>query len=188
MLVPTFGTAMRSRTRNPIICICNDQHTQQVPSLLQSLADPFEPIDACEGPFLVIELLRSEIHQEGLADFSQASFWVLLHHVRPPKTAIAQRCAQIARQMTLLTQAATDALFVWCRKQGIQVDMARLEVRQQAQVVSNFQPLWRQLWNLAGMTCAWLKPRCARSVLSFPVCGFCGPGAEPPADGGWLQD
>lgn len=62
---------MIKRTRNPIICICNDQHTQQVRSLASSCYD--------------------------------------LKFIRPPKNAIALRCAQIARQ------------------QGLQVDVAAVE-------------------------------------------------------------
>mmetsp|Transcript_29051 Transcript_29051/g.67332 ORF Transcript_29051/g.67332 Transcript_29051/m.67332 type:complete len:777 (+) Transcript_29051:27-2357(+) len=62
---------MIKRTRNPIICICNDQHSQQVRSLASNCYD--------------------------------------LKFTRPPKGAIAQRCADIAR------------------RQGLQVDVLGLE-------------------------------------------------------------
>eukprot|EP00913_Durusdinium_trenchii_P030470 g28541.t1 len=67
---------MIKTTRNPIICICNDQHGQKVRSLASHCYD--------------------------------------LKFTRPPKNAVAQRCAEIARPARRVDIASLEALAEAC--------------------------------------------------------------------------
>ena len=72
-----------SRTRNPIICICNDQHTQQA---LGFCPIPFSLAygHSSRGEIFGVQLLRPEIYQEpGQLSGSGASMHLLgTVHVR----------------------------------------------------------------------------------------------------------
>ncbi|CAE7360079.1 Gnf1 [Symbiodinium sp. CCMP2456] len=89
---------MIKRTRNPIICICNDQHTQQVRSLASSCYD--------------------------------------LKFTRPPKNAIAQRCAQIARQQGLQVDVAAVEAIVESSGNDVRVVLNHLQMMKAARAAA----------------------------------------------------
>lgn len=89
---------MIKRTRNPIICICNDQHSQQVRSLASSCYD--------------------------------------LKFTRPPKNAIAQRCAQIARQQGLQVDVPAVEAIVESSGNDVRVVLNHLQMMKAARAAT----------------------------------------------------